>query len=198
MNSNHADLLLELIQHRRSVKPVDCDPEIPVERAILERLFEAAIFAPTHGMTEPWRFSVYQGEAKVKLAEKLQEVYQKETPASEFKEEKFKKLKDTPLQAPVLITIGMDRSEDSKIPEIEEIEAVACAVQNMHLLASSLGLGAYWSSPPVVFSDEVRDFVGLSTRGKVLGLFYVGWPKAGFKWPSARRQPAESKVNWNP
>lgn len=196
MSTANAAQLLEWIKHRRSIKPVDYDANRDVSREVLESLFEAAIQAPTHGLTEPWRFSVYQGASRVALAEELQRIYQNETPAEEFKSEKFQKLKDTPLLAPVVITIGMDRAVNGKISELEEIEAVACAVQNMHLYASTLGLGAYWSSPPAVLSDDFRDFVGLSSAGKVLGLFYVGWPKQGFQWPTGRRQPIDSKVRW--
>ena len=30
-----------------------------------------------------------------------------------------------------------------------------------------------------------------------LGLFYLGWPKEGFEWPTSPRTPAWEKLKWN-
>ena len=86
------------------------------------------------------------------------------------------------------------RQEEEKIPEIEEIEAVACAIQNLHLSCTAYGLGGFWSTPKVIYSEEMTSFLGLSSRDKCLGIFYVGYPD--IEWPQAHRRPLEYNTTW--
>ncbi len=190
------DILSKIIRNRRSIKPAQMDSGREVPRELLDALFENANWAPTHGFTEPWRFKVFRGESRQGLAEQLQALYRQEVPEGEFRQDKFDKLGRNPLLAPVVVAICMARGDNPKIPELEEIEAVACAVQNMHLTASAAGLGAFWSSPPILGCDGMREFLGLRAADRCLGLFYLGWLREGENWPEGVRRPAADKVEW--
>ncbi len=182
-----------LIRRRRSIKPQDMDDR-PVDPRLLAAILENANWAPTHGMTEPWRFFLFSGAGRERLADFCQSLYRRITPESAFRQDKFDKLRTNPLKAPVTIAIAMKRQDIEKIPEIEEIEAVACAVHNMHLTASALGLAAFWATPPLVYTDEMRQWLGLSNpRDKCLGFFYLGWP-AGESWPEGKRGDISEKI----
>jgi nitroreductase len=182
-----------LIRRRRTIKPQAMSDK-PVETLHLASLLENANWAPTHGLTEPWRFFVFTEDGRKRLADFCQSLYRKVTPESGFREDKFEKLGTLPLKAPVVIAIGMKRQEIEKIPEIEEIEAVACAVHNMHLTASALGMAAYWSTPPIVYTDEMRLWLGLpDPRDKCLGLFFLGWPEEE-TWPEGQRGDLAGKI----
>lgn len=183
------------IRGRRSIKPADMS-ERPVDQQLLEVLLENANWAPSHGQTEPWRFMVFRGEARVRLAGALQQVYRETTVEADFRPEKLEKLGRNPLLAPVVIVVVMKRQVSGKIPRIEEIEAVACAVQNLHLSAAAIGLGGYWSSPPFIYTDAMRNWLSLGSDDQCLGLFYLGWPKAGSRWPEGRRRPVTDKIEW--
>lgn len=183
-----------IIRERRSVKPALLRPD-PVPRETVELLLENANWAPTHGLTEPWRFHVFTGPSREKLAKALQSIYQKHTPTELQRPEKLEKLGKNPLLAPVVITISMHPDPTGKIPEQEEIAAVACAVQNMHLTASALGLGGFWSSPPLVYTEDMRTFLTLPEGDRCLGLFYLGWPQDGVVLES-RRGPIAQKSSW--
>ncbi len=185
-----------LIRHRRSIKPVDMDATREVERALLTTILEDATWAPTHGLTEPWKFIVHQGAARSRLAETMQRTYQATTPASEFREDKMRKMAENPLLAPVVIACVMERRGGAKIPEIEEIEAVACALQNLQLSATAAGLGCYWSSPPILSTREFSEWLQLGAGDRCVGLIYLGWPRAGLNWPRSVRQPLETKTRW--
>jgi nitroreductase len=186
----------QIIRNRRTVKPAMMDPELDVPRELLDEIFENANWAPTHGFTEPWRFKVFAGAARQTLAGELQRFYRETTPEAEFREDKFEKLGKNPLLAPVVVAICMKRGDNPKIPELEEIEAVACAVQNVHLTASAAGLGGFWSSPPCLDTEVAKQWLGLRGEDRCLGLFYIGWLKEGEAWPVSSRKPAAEKVEW--
>ncbi|MDF1753420.1 MAG: nitroreductase [Verrucomicrobiales bacterium] len=185
-----------LIRRRRTIKPKDMS-EKTIEKEHLAAILENGNWAPTHGMTQPWRFFVFTEDGRQRLADYLQSLYKKLTPEAEVQPAKFEKLGTSPLQAPVVIAVGMSRQDIEKIPEIEEIEAVACAVQNMHLTASALGMAAAWLSPPICYSDEMRTWLGMpDERDKCLGFLYLGWPKDETEWPEGTRDDLTDKVVW--
>jgi nitroreductase len=190
------ETLSSVIRLRRSVKPVDLDATRPVERSLLETLLTNATWAPTHGLTEPWRFTVIQGEARKRLADTMQRIYRDVTPAEEFRDDKFLKMGENPLLAPAIVAVSMTRSTGGKIPEIEEVEAVACAVQNLMLSATAAGLASFWSSPPVLDAAAFKAWLGFTTEARVLGLIYLGWPKRELSSFHSVRKPLSDCVTW--
>lgn len=189
--------LTELIRRRRSIKPVDMDSGREVDRMLLVELIENATWAPNHGLTEPWKFHVFQGASRADLVTILQQTYREITSPAEFREDKLKKMGENQLLAPVVIACVMERNGGSKIPEIEEIEALACAVQNLQLSATAAGLGCYWSSPPLLEAALFREWLGLRSEDRCMGLIYLGWPKASLNWPRSVRQPVENRIAWH-
>jgi nitroreductase len=187
----------QLIRHRRSIKPVDMDATRSIETDLLTELIENATWAPNHGMTEPWKFHVFNGDARQRLAEGLRSIYQQTTPTTEFREDKLKKMGENPLLAPVIIACVMERKGGGKIPELEEIEAVSCALQNLMLSATAAGLGSFWSSPPLLGTPEFQKWLGIQSEDRCLGLLYVGWPKANLNWPRSARQAVTTKITWH-
>ncbi|MBV6648028.1 MAG: nitroreductase [Cyclobacteriaceae bacterium] len=188
------DQVDELIRNRRSIYPNLYSGEV-VPDSIIERMLENANWAPTHGLTEPWRFTVFTGDGLQKLATFQSELYRELALADgTFDEAKFDKLATKPLLASHIISIGMKRDLKGKIPEIEEIEAVACAVQNMYLTATAHQIGCYWGSGGITYRTEANSFFGLGTDDRLLGFMYVGMPK--IEWPAGRRRPIEEKIKW--
>jgi len=185
----------ELIRKRRSIYPPLYSGE-RVDDAVIEQMLENANWAPTHALTEPWRFTVFSGEGLKKLADFQSELYKKLSTANgSFDEKKYQKLQDKPLLCSHIIGIGMKRDPKKKIPEVEEIEATACAVQNMYLTAAAYGVGCYWGTGGITYKDEAKAFFGLGEEDKFLGFLFVGTPKEG-KWPEGKRRPVAEKVEW--
>lgn len=104
-------------------------------------------------------------------------------------------LRNKPLSASHVIAIGMKRDEKQSIPEVEEVSAVAAAVQNMQLTASAYGVGCYWGSGGITYMEEAKKALALEKEDKLLGFLYVGMPKEGF-WPEGKRKPINDKINW--
>lgn len=189
--------VLDLVAHRRSIKPVNMDSSKEVSKELIQQLAECANWAPSHGLTEPHRLHIFHGDARFAFASLLQTAYKEETPENEFKVEKFEKMGKNVSLAHSIIAITMQRDTTGKFPEEEEIGAVACAIQNMHLAASAIELGLYWSSPAVSYGKHFKEYFSLSDQDKCLGFLFVGWPKENVDWPSSRRKPAAEKLKWH-
>jgi nitroreductase len=144
-------------------------------------------------MTQPWRFKIYTGDALKRLANELPDLYKK-IEGENFKPKKAEKMKKRAESVSALTFICMARDKDEKIPEIEEIEAVACSVQNMLLTCTAYGLGGYWSSPKMVYDKSMNEFLGLGEKDRCLGIFYMGYPEGD--WPKSHRTPLEYVTEW--
>ena len=183
-----------LIKTRRSVFPALYSGEV-VNDTIVRQMLENANWAPNHKFTQPWRFIVYKGEGLRRLGRIQAEVYKTVTEADgTFAQHKYENLRDKPLSASHVVVVGMQRDPYKAVPEIEEVAAVACAVQNMYLTATAYGVGCYWGTGGVTYFDAAKEHFGLGPEDKLMGFFYIGTPK---KWPdSPKREPLNGKVKW--
>lgn len=184
------EVINQLIRTRRSIFPPDYTAE-EVPRAVIETIVENANFAPTHRLTQPWRFTVFRADGLHKLADFLGETYRAQTPPESYKDIKYEGLRSKVLKSSCVVAINMEVHPD-KVPEWEEVAAVACAVQNMWLTATALNVGAYWSSPANL--DALTQLLDLPPTQKCLGFFYMGYHAAPEK--PAVRKPIADKLTW--
>lgn len=186
--------IISVIKDRRTIYPEQYTDR-KVLKEVVEDVLQSAIWAPTHGKTEPWRFTVFLEEAaRAELSNFLGSLYKEKTSQSDFNEMKFNKLKNRPLRASVAIAINMTPDPKGVIREIEEIEAVACAVQNMYLTCTAYGIGGFWATPKLLDLPETKNFLELGDRDKCLGIFYMGYP--AIEWPKGHRKPLEYVTKW--
>jgi nitroreductase len=183
----------ELIRSRRTIYPEQYT-ERKVHKEQIEVILNNAQWAPTHGNTQPWRFKVFTDDGRQKLADFLGKTYLELTPAEQQDDKKLAKMLTRPTLSSVVIAVCMERQKEEKILELEEIEAVACAVQNMHLSCTAYGLGGFWSTPKLIYHSKMNEFLGLGEKDKCLGLFYIGYPS--IEWPKAHRRPLEYTTEW--
>lgn len=187
--------LNELIKNRRSIFPKMYSDE-PVPEQVIQQMLENANWAPTHRFTEPWRFTVFQGEGLKKLAEFQAQLYKKVAEADgSYEERKYQKLATQPMMASHVIAIAMRRDPEKTIREVEEIAAVSMAVQNMYLTATAYSIGCYWGTGGITYMDEAKDFFGLGDEDKFMGFLYVGSLNGEIK-AKGLRKPIEEKVTW--
>ena len=183
-----------LARNRRSIYPNMYNSK-PVEDRIIKMILENANWAPTHKHTEPWRFVVFNGDGLKRLAEFQANLYKKiSTKKGIFNEKTFVKLLNKPLMASHIIAIGMKRDPRQSIPEIEEILAIGCAIQNMYLTATANSTGCYMSTGGVTYFDEAKEFFELNQEDKLLGFMYLG--NTDIKLPIGKRKPWQDKVRW--
>ena len=181
----------KLIRSRRSIYPKAYnDQEITDEE--IWHVLENANWAPNHKKTEPWRFRVLRGNALVRLGDFLADIYKSKTPDKLFSDAKYEKMRNKTTQASCVIAIYMMRDPQERVREWEEIAAVSAAVQNMWLTCTSMGIGAYWSTPSAFI--DATDFVDVEPGERCLGLFYMG--KCEKADHPGKRGPVKDKVVW--
>ena len=184
----------ELMRSRRSVFPRDYTGE-RVDDAIVRQMLENANWAPTHKLTEPWRFVVFTGDGLKKLADFQSELYKQVTQAKgSFDEKKFEGLKVKPMECSHMIAVGMKRDEKKSVPEWEEMGAVFCAIENIYLTATVYDIGCYLSTGGITNFEEAKSFFGLGQEDKLVGFIHIGIPKG---LPIAgKRKTIEEKTKW--
>ncbi len=183
--------ITELVRRRRAVFPPMYKDQ-PIDREIIEEILENANWAPTHKLTEPWRFRVFTGESLERLAQFMADFYREHTPEEQFSVKKFEKTLSKARRSACVIAICMQRDPAERVPEWEEIAAVACAVQNMWLTATAHGIGAYWSTSKSIYATQ--DLLDLQPGEQCLGYFFMGY-QDGPELPG-KRQPIDEKIRW--
>ena len=167
--------LLWTIRTRRSVGRVR--PDQP-PRELMEQILEAAVCAPNHYRTEPWRFFVLAGDARQALGEVMAASLQNRSPGSSIPPAVLEKERAKPLRAPVVIAVAVVPSQEQHVIEIEEVAAVAAAVENLLLAADALGLAAKWRTGAAATDPDVKRFLGLPEGAHLLAFVYLGYPDA--------------------
>ena len=181
----------ELIRKRRAIFPKTYNSKA-ITREVIEEILENANWAPTHKLTQPWRFKVLVGGALERLSDFLSDFYKKNTPENLFSEVKYNKMRENPQKSACVIAICMKRDPEERVPEWEELAAVSCAVQNMWLTCTAYGIGCYWSTPDAALKAD--EFLGLAEGERCLCLLYMGYHDL----PDlpGKRSPVEEKTTW--
>ena len=184
--------VLQAIRARRSIGRVR--PERP-PRELIEQVLEAAVWAPNHRLTEPWRFFVLAGEAREELGELFAALQGVKLPLdAPDRQAEIDKARAKPLRAPVVIAVAVEPARGPKVVEIEEVLAGGAAVQNMLLAAHGLGLAAMWRTGDPAYDPTVKAFFGLPASAHIVGFVYVGYPAGAA--PRMKRAPAAERVEW--
>ena len=185
--------ILELIKSRRSIGKVT--GEMP-SKDLLHKILEAGTWAPNHHLTEPWKFFVLTGGARERLGDAMADALKERMDHPESRESQIsiENERKKPLRAPLIVAVAVVPSEDPIVEEIEEIEAVAAAVQNMLLVAHSLGLAAIHRTGKGIYTNQVKEHFGLKGRERLVGLIYLGYPAAAP--PKAFRTSFRNKTVW--
>lgn len=186
-----------IILKRRSVYPAQMDPNKKIERRVIEKLLEAANYAPSHKRTEPWRFVVFADDKVEEFYAQLLKIYKGQSPDLDKIAMKQKKWKAKAKTVSHVIAVYMKRDEKLSVPKSEEEWAVACAVQNILLSAESLGVCGYWGTGELAYSAEMKDFLNLSENDQCMGFLQMGIMKEGLNMPDKKPiSPIDGKVEW--
>jgi nitroreductase len=182
----------DAIRGRRSIKRF---ADRPVSRDEIETLLDAAVLAPNHRLTNPWRFYILGPEARAAYGLALGN-------------RKAKKLTDpTAAQAmrdtvsaehralPAMIAVAMVLADDAEQRE-EDYAATMMAVQNLALAAMEIGLGTAIRTGSVMSDPAARAAAGVAENERIVAIVNVGAP-AEVPPAKTRREAAQVTV-WRP
>jgi nitroreductase len=190
------DLASRLIKERRSTWPVSFEHGKKIPDALIAELLETAVWAPSHGLTQPWTFKVFRNEGVGDFFHKLQLIYNEVTPPEERKPGKTDKFEEKISQVSHVIAVCMVRDPRKKYPEIEEIVATACVIENIYICINAFGIAGYLSTGNTCYTQQMKDFLHLGPDDKCLGFFQLGYTKADINRPMRKRIPAAEKTEW--
>ncbi len=163
--------VLEAIRTRRSVKRLtDQSPS----RRDIEEMLEAALWAPNHHFTQPWRFHVIASGERAKMGEYIGAAIERESTSNEESSEAADARKAL-LRSPVVIAVTVCVSDDPVLA-LEDYAAACCAIQNLTLAAWSRGVASKWRTGDMCSYASAKDYLGVSQDDRIVGYVYLGYP----------------------
>ena len=181
--------VLDAIYTRHSIKKVLPDPVSP---DLVGQLLNAAVQAPNHYHVCPWRFVVLSGAARERLGDVFAEVLKMKQPDLSRQALEIERAK--PLRAPLLIAVGVDKPDDPRVVEVENICAAAAAIENLLLAAHALGLAGIWRTGSAAYEPQVKAFLGFEPDQHLIGFLYIGYPNMPI--PADARPSFEDRTTW--
>ncbi len=183
-----------IIEKRRTIKPAEMNgKKIPDD--LVNHLLELADWAPTHGRTEPWRFIVYGPDKIAQFAADHANMYRENMPAERFKQASFDNLQHAADGASHVVLVYMHRGSNPNIPEVEEIAATSCAIQNLLLGATEHDIASFWSTGGMALQPAMKSYLGLRDEDQLLAILYLGYSDRPEK-EGKRSVPLSEKVKW--
>ena len=180
---------IELLLKRRSAKPAMlADPGPTSEQ--LTTILTAATRVPDHKKLEPWRFIVFEGEARAAFGRVLLKAClaeEKETPTAGRLEMERMRL----LRSPTVIAVISRTTPNPAAPEWEQVLSCGAACFNLCLAATALGFGTCWITEWYAYSPGVRAALKLAANERIAGFVYIGTAKE--RQPE-RERPLLAKV----
>ena len=161
--------LSQVIRSRRTSMFVDQTREVPVH--VVEELCELASWAPNHKKTWPWRFALFTGDGRRRLGETMSG----DMVDADFGDDaKRAKTAGKYLRTPATLVVGCAAHPNEMLHQ-ENRDAVAAAIQNLLLGATTLGLASFWSTPALTRPPRVLELCGFEAEDRVVGIIYLGW-----------------------
>ncbi|MGY8663086.1 nitroreductase [Bradyrhizobium sp. UFLA05-109] len=164
---------IDLLKTRRSVKPREMAGPGP-SPSELDTILTIGARVPDHGKLAPWRFIVFEGEARERAGEVIARVFARKNPgapAAEIEVER-KRLTD----APLVIGIVSFTKPHPKVPAWEQELSAGASAMNIVTAATALGYGACWLTGWFAFDRDVLEGLGLKPDEKLAGLVHIGRP----------------------
>ena len=179
---------LELLKTRRSIKPRDMSGPGP-SPAELENILTIGARVPDHGKLAPWRFIVFEGDARDRAGELIASVFARKNPDAQPAQIELEKrrLSDAPL---VIAVVSFTRSHP-KVPTWEQELSAGASAMNIVTAATALGYGACWLTGWFAFDRDVLDGLGLKADEKLAGFIHIGTAPASNE---DRARPALSEI----
>ena len=139
----------------------------------LQTMLTAAARVPDHGKLFPWRFILFEGEARERMGEVLAQAFKESEPDAatperlDFERARF-------LRAPVIVGVVSRVRHGIPIPVWEQELSSGAVCQMMLLAATSMGYVANWLTEWPAFNPRVAEALSLGEGERIAGFVYIG------------------------
>ena len=164
---------LELLRTRRSLKPLELVAPGPTA-AEIETLLTVASRVPDHGKLTPWRFIVFEGQARLRAGRAIEAAFRVKYPDAKAEQVDFEQKRLA--RAPLVIAVVSRAGPHVKIPEWEQVLSAGAAAMSLVLAAHALGYGANWITEWYAYDRAVLEELGLKANEKIAGFIHIGRP----------------------
>lgn len=162
---------LDLLKTRRSLKPLDMTGPGP-SPAELETILTIGARVPDHGKIVPWRFIVFEGDARTKAGEIFGKIFRAKNVTATPDQIEAEKKRFT--HAPLVIAVVSRTSKHPKVPPWEQELSAGASAMNIVHAAHALGYVANWLTGWMAFDRDVLNALGLTADEKIAGFIYIG------------------------
>ena len=167
---------LDLLKTRRSIKPIELGGPAPSASEI-ETLLTVASRVPDHGKLTPWRFIIFEGDARLAAGDKIAAAFREKRPDATPEQIEFERKRLA--RAPVVIAVVSRAAPHVKIPEWEQIMSAGAAATSLVMAAHAMGFAASWLTEWYAYERAVLDELGLQPNERIAGFVHIGRPIKG-------------------
>jgi nitroreductase len=179
---------IQLLKTRKSISAQFLGAPAP-SRAEIDEMLTVASRVPDHGKLAPWRFIVFEGEARVAASAALAKLYAGKNPGAD--EKRLDEERQRLARAPLVIAIVSKAAPHVKIPEYEQLLSGAAAAMNLELAAQALGFASQWTTDWFAYDAEAGELLGLQPGERFVGFVHIGTPSVP---PVDRPRPALADI----
>lgn len=162
---------INLLATRRSVGPAFLRGPAPTP-AEIEALLTLATRVPDHGKLAPWRFILFEGDARFRAGKIIQSVFSVENP--EASAERLALEAGRLAHAPLVIGLVSRAAPHTKIPEWEQVLSAGAVAMNLTIAAKALGFSTAWLTEWYAYDRQVLYALGLAAHEKIAGFIHIG------------------------
>ena len=164
---------IDFLKTRRSVKPRDmsCPGPSPAE---LDTILTIGARVPDHGKLAPWRFIVFEGDARARAGEVIATALTRSKPDASATD--LEGARNSLMEAPLVVAVVSSVKPHPKVPPWEQEMSAGASCMNIVTAASALGFGANWLSGWQATDRNVQDGLGLAAHEKIVGFIHIGTP----------------------
>jgi nitroreductase len=178
---------LDLLKTRRSFKAVELSSPGP-SAAEIDTLITVASRVPDHGKLAPWRFIVFEGDARRAAGEAIALAFRAKYP--DAKPEQVEAERERLTRAPLVIAV-VSRAAPHVKTEWEQVLSSGAAAMNLVTAAHALGYGANWITEWYAYDRAVLDALGLAPHERIAGFIHIGRPPGP---PEDRPRPPLAEI----
>jgi nitroreductase len=179
---------LELLKTRRSLKPMELNGPAPTADE-LNTLLTVASRVPDHGKLTPWRFIVFEQQARDAAGEAIAAVFKDNRPDATPDQIEFERKRLA--RAPLVVAVVSRAGAHVKIPEWEQVLSAGAAAMSLVLAAHAMGYAATWITEWYAYDRKVLAALGVADNERVAGFVHIGRPT---RPPEDRPRPPLSEI----